>query len=375
MRIAMLFIVALVFSGCRSGIEIERPMSERTTDWAQFGGNPQRTNTPDGSITLPLEAAWQHSLSGGQGHPGSLLVDNTVIVPCLREGIDLINAATGDGLGYISLDGVVVATPAVQGDRMYVPVAGLEATMYCIDMTFGVVLWQRGPEPVESPPLIHGDRLYYGTASARILCTGLDDSTAVWTATLPSPLYASPSGVDSVVVFPCMNGDLYGYHAAKGVQLWRYPSGAPYRASAAITEGVVFAANTEGKISAVEVHTGRAVWETVLPCPIYGTPSVSDGVVYLSGTDRTAYALDASTGSIIWKSEVGDIISGSIIPAGDVLVITLMDERIVIAERETGKVIGEYTVEGRIRTSPIVHNGSIYISTDEQLLYSFRTAQ
>lgn len=146
---------------------------------------------------------------------------------------------------------------------------------------------------------------------------------------------------------------------------------------AADADRVYFYFSTLGLI-AVDAKTGNDVWHQKLPPPFFvfkWGPAMSpvlykDKVLFCQDDDLfpAFYAFDKTTGEIVWKDDRGDMVVNYSHP---VICQTERGDEIVVAG--TGLLIGYHPDTGQrlwqartllrnIKTTPVSHDGTIYIS-------------
>ena len=203
----------------------------------------------------------------------------------------------------------------------------------------------------------------------------------------------SPIIKDGILFTTGMLGDqkfaVFGIDASTGKQLWRtaFDTGAlpritppnSYASSTPATDGErVYAYFSTLGIIALDSHTGQEVWRHSMPKPAYlmdwgaaSSPIVHDGKVIFCQDDDLApfiVALDAKTGEETWKTLRKDMLAGYALP-----VLCEAGGRTDLVVAGSGKLKGYDPATGKelwtcntllrtIMTSPVVHDGVIYIA-------------
>ncbi len=182
---------------------------------------------------------------------------------------------------------------------------------------------------------------------------------------------------------------VFGLDAASGKQLWKsefetgkLPRITPPNSHASSTpatdgERVYVYFSTLG-ILALDAKTGAEVWRYTMPKPAYlmdwgaaSSPIVHDGMVIFCQDDDLApflVAVDAKTGKEKWKTLRKDMLAGYALP-----VLCEANGRTDVVVAGSGKLKGYDPATGKelwtcntllrtIMTSPVVHDGVIYIA-------------
>ncbi|HKQ62544.1 MAG TPA: PQQ-binding-like beta-propeller repeat protein [Candidatus Polarisedimenticolaceae bacterium] len=206
-----------------------------------------------------------------------------------------------------------------------------------------------------------------------------------------NPSYGVVQGVP-LVFFPGGNGWLYAFQPKTGELVWKFdlnPKDAVWRLGGRGTRNYVIAmpAFSDGKVYidvgqdpehgegvghlwAIDASlkgdvTDRAVVWTRGGEEFHrslSTPVIADGLVYASDLSGFLYCLDAKTGSLYWKYDALAAIWGSPFLADGK--VYLGDEDGDIAVLKAGKkleVIGEYNMGQAVYTTPVAHEGTIFV--------------
>lgn len=151
--------------------------------------------------------------------------------------------------------------------------------------------------------------------------------------------------------------------------LMSYSAGNKIPSSPAVSDGVVFFGTINQNISvsglgfyAVDASTGKQKWMVKVGDEGVGTsPAIQDGIVYFGGQDFSVRALDAATGSEIWKATTGGRVRSSPVIADGILYICLRDAAQIIAlDAKTGEFRWQSSTNGYGYSSPSVVDGTVF---------------
>ncbi|MFO1483682.1 MAG: PQQ-binding-like beta-propeller repeat protein [Verrucomicrobiaceae bacterium] len=218
------------------------------------------------------------------------------------------------------------------------------------------------------------------------------DKNVAWKVKLGDGI-GSPVIKNGRVFTTAMLGDqklgIFSFDAASGKELWQsdfdtgtLPRITPPNSHASSTpatdgERVYVYFSTIGLI-AFDFATGKEVWRHTLPRPAYlmdwgaaASPIVHDGMVIFCQDDDLApflVAVDAKTGEERWKTPRKDMLAGYALP-----VLCEANGRTDLVIAGSGKLKGYDPATGKelwtcntllrtIMTSPVVHDGIIYIA-------------
>jgi outer membrane protein assembly factor BamB len=180
--------------------------------------------------------------------------------------------------------------------------------LYVIDFRGSLVLKKQVDEAVTSPVRENRGRLYFGTASGKVVTLDL---------------------------------------SANGAQAWEY------RAASAITAGPVFSDDlvifgaADGRLRALD-HTEKPVWEFAAKGAITADPTVADGRLYFGTQDRYFYCLNAAIGKRIWSRRLQGAPLHAALVRGRQLVVPALNSVVYFLSRRGGSILTWEAVPSRI---------------------------
>jgi len=180
-------------------------------------------------------------------------------------------------------------------------------------------------------------------------------------------------------VYALANGDGEGYvyelAASDGSERWSQTLGGEPVAGLSVVDGTVYAATVHDELVALD-RSGDQRWRQSLANSVWDPPAVVDGTAYVTGDNVTInnqtpgqptviYALDADTGRESWRYEVGQVGATSpVVVDGTVYVSD--DSGVIHAVGTDGNP--EWTVEMDDDIwIPTVHARTVYLSGSKTL--------
>ena len=116
-------------------------------------------------------------------------------------------------------------------------------------------------------------------------------------------------------------------------------------------------------------------WSRSTGAPIEGGPVASDGRVFVGSTDGKLYAFDAIAGSPLWTFDAKDPITSTPAHSGGILYVVTNGGKLFAVDAVTGKQrpsAGHGDPDpGRTRTSPAIHEGRLYLGTEEGTVVAY----
>lgn len=476
-RIAPVMAVLAAAAGIAAAPAVERAM---------FGGTPSRnmvsaeTGLPaDWDVETGRNVLWSEPL-GSQAYGGPVVAGGKVFVGTNNEGrrdpsidgdrgvVMAFDAKTGAFLWQAAhaklpagrvhdwpLQGVC-STPTVEGDRLYY--VSNRAEIVCADTEGFRDGENDGPVTDETPatqiaedvlwrldmigeldvfphnlaagnPLVIGDLLYTVTGNGvdeghvnipsplapSFLALDKRSGEVVWESAAPglqilhgqwsNPAYGEAGGREQVV-FPGGDGWLYSFDPRTGEPIWKFdcnPKGSVWQLGGAGTrnnlvatpvfydgkvyigvgqdpehgegEGNLWAVDASGTGDVTATHalwnrSGEEFHRTI------STVAIADGILYAADLTGHLYALDAATGEPYWMYDAFAAIWGSPYVADGKVYLGDEDGDIaILAHGKEMKLLGELNMGAAVYTTPVAHDGVLYVVARNRLFALAQGAQ
>jgi outer membrane protein assembly factor BamB len=249
-----------------------------------YGGTPARNMVNTVAKGIPTE--WEPKAGGKNIKWVANLGDRGYLPP-----------AVAGGKVYIATTNRKPRDPAVKGDK---------AILLCFDEADGKFLWQlvhdmppeevvtqAKPEGLLSTPAVEGDRLYYVSPAAVIVCASTDGKV-VWTLDLMKEYKVYPHYV--TFCSPLVVGDLVFAVTGNGRAGGESDKPVPEPDAPSF----VAVNKKTGKLAWKDSSPGANIMEGQWGSPAYATVG-GKGQVIFPGGDGWLYAFEPETGKLIWK--------------------------------------------------------------------------
>lgn len=343
-------------------VPVTVPAAETNADWAQTGGNAQKSMGHVALGASPVRA-WTVAIAGS------------------TKQVRL------------------AAAPVVAGGRVYV--MGTDATIRAIDAATGAVAWSTQLTDAGGNDRslfgggvsVEGDRVYatngVGDAAALETATG----KVVWKKRPGGPLRGAPTVSNGNIYVVSQDNQLFALNAATGDTVWNEAgtleaAGVFGVAAPAAAQGTVVAGFSSGELTAYRYENGRAVWQDALArtsittavstlSDIDAAPVIDGGRVYAVGEGGRMVALELTTGQRLWELNIAGTSTPWVV--GEWLFVVTDDARLLCIQRATGRIRwisqlprwkNEKSKKGRIGwTGPVLAGGRLLmVSTEGDLL-------
>jgi outer membrane protein assembly factor BamB len=303
----------------RHSVTRARPSSNLS--WPEYGYDLARTHAaPRLGLRPPYRQLWKvHGDWSLIEFPPVL--ENGRLFFGTNHGLVLaVEAATGRIAWKRQFAGCVAASPAVGNGVVYLgfmdppPCRGTaKSFLAALDARTGRTLWRFRAGVVETPPLLAGGRIYFGSWDQRVYAVDANTGRLAWSFATGDRVKGGVAFAGGTVFAGSYDGRLYALHARTGRLRWAAGEGGlgGLYATPSVAHGRVFIGSTNGRVYAFAASSGRLLWSRRTGSFVYSPVALSGGSAYVGSYDHRFYALSQATGAVRWSFDAGAPISGA----------------------------------------------------------------
>lgn len=182
--------------------------------------------------------------------------------------------------------------------------AGADGFLVAWDADTGRERWRFESEPIESSPLLKGNRLFIGSWDQGVYALNARNGKRIWRFSTDDQVNTSAAYWKGRIFIGSDGGTLYSLSAKTGKLLWsRSDAREFWYATPTVAYGRVYVGNTDGTMYVYGAKSGKLLWARPLGSYIYGAAAVYRRKVFVGTYDGQFYALDAATGDTVWQVE------------------------------------------------------------------------
>ena len=152
--------------------------------------------------------------------------------------------------------------------------------------------------------------------------------------------------------------------------LWTLNMESPVHSSPAIYKDYLYVVSDTGILKAIDMETGEVEWDWDLESPTNSSPIVHKNKLYI-GCEDGLKAININSHKVIWDYDCDNVASTPFYYK-DVIYFG-SDDGHLYGHDEDGKVQLNKTLDGELKTSPVVVGDDIYIGSTNGKLYSIGT--
>jgi outer membrane protein assembly factor BamB len=299
--------------------------------WPVYGFDLARTHrAPHLGLRPPFRRLWTVHGDWSLIEFPPVLTDGRLFLGTNHGLVLAVDASNGRVVWKRQFAGCVAASPAAGNGAVYVgfmdppPCRGTAPSfLAALDARSGKTLWRFGAGVVETPPLLAGGRVYFGSWDHRV----------------------------------------YAVDARTGRLDWSFATGDRVKGGVAFSGGTIFAGSYDGRLYALGARSGRLRWAAGGLGPLYATPSLAHGRVFVGSTNGRVYALAASSGRLLWATRTGSYVYSPAALSGATAYLGSYDHRLYALSQATGAIRWTFDAGAPISGVPTVLDGLVYFST------------
>ncbi|MFQ6115739.1 MAG: PQQ-binding-like beta-propeller repeat protein [bacterium] len=339
-------------------------------NWYLFGGDVQRINYRENTLSPPLKLHWEFKASSAIS-PTLVAVNGILYFTTLDGRIYALDIQTGERIGKTKSEGGYEATCAYYQGNLIIASRYGELTLANYDLENGKYLWKIDAGDIASEPLVAEGAVFASALYSHIDKYDFGSGEKLWTFETDDQHRSSPALSKNVLVVGCDNGLIYALNANSGKLKWKYETGAGVFATPIIWDDTVFVGSLDSTFYALSLLDGSVVWTSVVKDAIVQSAATNGEKVVFGSSDGRVYCLDAKTGHELWSFQANSVVSTAPLISGTVVYFGSLDSRYYGLSLDTGKELWNFETKGRIRTAPIVCGDYLLGASEDRYIYAF----
>lgn len=345
------------------------------TDWPEYGfdGSGARNNTSETILSAAsvqqygLTPVWSAVADPSSGRSQSLIVlgGNLYVAPGQQQVMGL-NATTGAPAwsAPAEIGGIAQSLAGASG---VVYIGGNDSWGYAVDAVTGASRGQHLYDDQFVAPLTILNGVIYTSVGGHYLdALNATNGNILWKVHLGAAASTAPAVVNGIVYAGAGDNRLYAVNASTGALVWDViVLGGFATPTLPVVGGLVYVECSDGTLKAYNAATGALQWSIAAHAFSYPI-AVGNGAVFVSGGDPSSgnsgmFAYDAQTGQQRWFTPTNGGAEGPVVANGVLYFGTYLSTEYAL-DATTGATLWSTTLNGQVSLSPIVVNGTLYVS-------------
>lgn len=325
-------------------------------------------------------------------HNGNLFVGSS------DGALYCLDANAGTKRWLFQASAAVHSTAAVAGNKILF--TDKLNRLYALQSENGKKIWQTnlnhdlnyewGFDYYQSSPVVVNNTVYVGSGDGHMYAVNVADGKVKWKYKAASLVRSSPTIHNKLVYFGDLAGYVYALNAETGLVQWNFATrgdtvvnekyGNDYKAviaSVAVADGVAVVGGRDGYLYALDATTGKERWNFNYDGSwVVTSVAIQNGIVVTGTSDqRYVQAFDLQTGKTIWKYKTPGTVWASPIIVNTTVLAAVNDGFLYGLDFHTGAEKFRYLLGERSLSSPVYHNGTVYIGNDDGNISALLTEQ
>lgn len=349
------------------------------------------------NLAGPQRIAWTYN-TGSPLRTTPVTDDHKVYVAAQDGTLHALNIADGSSAWKLKLNNgeprawQLFSTPLLHGGKLYLGSATRE--LYCVDARSGKLDWKAATNDwIRSRPLVL-DSVLDGV----VFAAGLDGVVAafdhsgkpLWSApTTDHSIFADLVGSPTGILVSGSDLFLRSLDPSTGKQQWRHSllrctyengrricadvvaAGGDFQSPPTVNRGRVFVGGADRFTRAIDAKSGKEVWRFETSGQVSGAPTVHNGRVFFGqqGGNHDLYCVSEANGSPIWTAQPGWVWTTST-PHDERLFTGTVDGKVFALSTEDGRSLWMRPTNGGIYPSPAVANGMVFTGSWDGYYYA-----
>ncbi|HKS30218.1 MAG TPA: PQQ-binding-like beta-propeller repeat protein [Pyrinomonadaceae bacterium] len=311
-----------------------------------------------------------------------LFLITALLFALLSQVFPALSAQTSSAIAQIALsepltlrwqynsDQTVNLTPAVAGERVYLPLAA--GTIVSLRSTDGQMFWKTeiGGE-VSASPVADERAVYIASetifppskelrATGALRAMGREGGVTLWMRTFHRPLRGSLVTDGTALFGGTQDGRVFAVEKATGRFLWVMQHWQPFNSHPALYGSKLYIGSDDGNLFALNKDTGDTIWRYRTRGPVRGRAVEVEGVVYFGSADGYVYALNAADGRLRWRTRTGAGVQ-VVAEGGGGLLIASLDNFVYKISFVGGDRLWKRQLAGRVASEPLMaRDGALF---------------
>jgi outer membrane protein assembly factor BamB len=287
--------------------------------WPVYGFDLARTHSASLGLRPPFRRIWTVRGDWSLIEFPPVLAGGRLFVGTHGGLVLAVQARTGRIVWHRQFAKCIAASPAVGSGVVYLgfmpPVCRGSGPGFlaALDARSGRTIWRFRAGQIETPPLLAGGRVYFGSWDHRVYAVDARTGRLDWSFETGDKVKGGVAFARRTIFAGSYDGRLYALDVKSGRLRWVAGGGAlgGLYATPSVANGRVFVASTNGRVYAFASTNGRLLWSTQTGSYVYSPAALAGGTAYVGSYDHRLYALSQATGRIRWTFDAGAPISGA----------------------------------------------------------------
>lgn len=351
-------------------------MSSNESGYYMFGKIPERSFYENISIDENLQPIWTAETSGSQSNSSIVIYKDILFVTDLSGKIYGFDRTSGKELGYEKYSGSIPVAPVINGLRMILIVNDLNerySTIKYYDLIGGKVLDESRIEgAVQNEMLKLDDGIVVLSDNGEVIKYNLI-GTSKWSSHTKASSKSSPASNGKLILIGNEKGELIAISAADGDIKYRRKLSNGIEGDICIDGTNAYFGDNQGNLFSVTVEEGNINWQFDTKSRILVTPAYDGSKIIVGNLAGDIFCVNKFDGKLMWKISTNGVINTTPLLLNNFLIQPDLNKKVLFIDVQTGKIEKTYEFERRVKLSPVLYDGILYLGSDKGIINAYKT--
>lgn len=371
----LIYIFTIFLVSCTQPL-VFKFMSSNESGYYMFGKMPERSFYEKTAIDENLHSIWSTETSGSQSNSSIVIYKNILFVTDLSGKIYGFDRATGKMLGYEKYAGSISIAPIITGLRIFFIVNNINerySTIKYYDLIGGKILTESIiAGAVQNEMLKLNDGIVVVSDNGEVIKYNLI-GTREWSVHTKANSKTSPASNGKLILLGNEKGELIAISTEDGDIKYRKRLSSGIEGDICIDGPNAYFGNNNGNLYSVSVEDGNINWNYDTKNKILVTPVYDNSKIIIGNLAGDIFCVNKIDGKLIWKTSTNGVINTTPLLLDNFLIQPDLNKKVYFINTQTGIIEKTYEFERRVKLSPVLYDGILYLGSDKGIIDAYKT--
>lgn len=366
---------AILLQNCTQPL-VFKYMTNNESGYYMYGKIQERNFYEKLSIDENLEQLWSAETSGSQSYSSIVIYKNILFITDLSGKIYGFDRTTGKVLGYEKYLGSIPVAPVITGLRMFFIVNNLNekySTIKYFDLIGGKILDESKIDGgVHNEMIKLSDGIVVLSDKGELIKYNLIGRRE-WSTLTKASSSSSPASNGNLILVGNEHGELIAISAADGEIKYRKKVTSGIEGDICIDGLYAYFGDNFGNLFSVSVLDGNINWKFNTKSKILSAPVNDATKIIIGNLAGDIFSLNKADGKVIWKTSTMGVINTTPLLLENYLIQPDLNKKVHFIDTQTGKIQKTYEFERRVKLSPVLYDGILYLGADKGIINAYKT--
>lgn len=336
--------------------------------------NYHRNSLSTEEIAPPLSEVWDESFTALPSR-GFTLIDDWMFFGTTNGYVGVANIEDGKQRGKKNMGDACPAPPTVWKNIIYQSFESGKYGIIAYDINEGEILWRLREHNSTSAPIIYNNKLYHLGSNGMIYCFNHLTGEMIWQKYLREQIKNSLSFGENLIFVASLSGNITALDHQSGGTVWQTAVNSPVFADPVISGQVVYISTYKGFLHALDLKTGIILTSKDFGVHLYHGPTIDETRLFLGLSNGKMVELDLKSFEMLNSFKGQGPVSGPPLVTESFIYYTTLSRYLYILDKKSLYLLQDIEFDARLRSTPIIKNGKLVISLENNRAIALAQAE